>query len=212
VAGGSLWVVSSVFVLSQIDVDSGALLNTVKLPRAPNPLARGAAASWAASDVTAVWATGDGSATRVRPSALVALPGGLSCCNGIAIGYGSVWVTDRAGISRLDAKTGAKLARIQLPFSGSRIATGAGAVWVIDSNGNSVWAIDPRTDEVLRTVNVGTNPQGVAVGARSVWVATAEGNVVRIDPSAFRVVDTIPIGGTPAGIAVGLGHVWVTID
>ena len=212
VGGGSLWVVSSAFVLSQIDADSGALLNTVKLPRAPNPLARGAAASWVASDVATVWATGDGSATRVRPSALRALPGGLSCCNGIAIGYGSVWVTDDAGISRLDAKTGAKLARIRLPFQGSQIATGAGAVWVIDPNGNSVWAIDPRTDQVLRTVNVGTNPQGVAVGARSAWVATAAGTVVRIDPSAFRVVDTIPIGGTPAGIAFGLGQVWVTID
>jgi len=83
---------------------------------------------------------------------------------------------------------------------------------VIDPFGNSVWAIDPRTDQVLRTVNVGANPQGVAADARSVWVATAEGNVVRIDPTAFRVVDTIPIGGTPAGIAVGLGRVWVTID
>jgi YVTN family beta-propeller protein len=140
------------------------------------------------------------------------IPGGLGCCNGIAIGYGSVWVTDSAGITRLDEKTGAKLARIQLPFEGSRIATCASAVWVIDSNGNSVWAIDPRTDQVLRTVNVGTNPQGVAVGARSVWVATAGGNVVRIDPAAFRVVDTIPVGGTPAGIAVGRGAVWVTID
>ena len=212
VRGGSLWVASSAFTLSQIDVDSGALLSTIKLPPTPNPLARGAAASWVASDTAAVWATGDGSATRVRPSAVRALPGGLACCNGIAIGYGSVWVTDNAGIFRLDQKTGGTLARIRLPFQGSRIATGAGAVWVIDSNGNSVWAIDPRTDQVLRTVNVGTNPQGVSVGARSVWVATAEGNVVRIDPSAFRVVDTIPIGGTPAGIAVGLGHVWVTID
>ncbi len=212
VGGGSLWVVSSAFVLSQIDADSGALLKTVQLPRAPNPLARGAVASWVASDVATVWATGDGSATRVRPSALRALPGGLGCCNGIAIGYRSVWVTDDAGISRLDAKTGAKLARIRLPFQGSQIATGAGAVWVIDPNGNSVWAIDPRTDQVLRTVNVGTNPQGVAVGARSAWVATAAGTVVRIDPSRFRVVDTIPIGGTPAGIAFGLGQVWVTID
>ena len=102
-------------------MDSGALLNTVKLPRAPNPLARGAPASWVASDAEAVWATGDGSATRVRPPAFRVIPGGLGCCNGISIGYGSVWVTDNAGISRLDAKTGAKLARIQLPFQASRI-------------------------------------------------------------------------------------------
>jgi YVTN family beta-propeller protein len=212
VRGGSIWVASSAFGLSQIDVDSGALLHTIELPSVPNPLARGADASWVATDAAAVWATGDGSATRVRPSAVHAVPGGLGCCNGIAIGYGSVWVTDDAGITRLDARTGARLARIPLPFAGSRIAAGAGAVWVIDPNGNSVWAIDPRTDQVLRTVNVGPNPQGVAVGARSVWVATAGGDVARIDPTAFRVVDTIPIGGTPAGIAVGLGQVWITIE
>jgi YVTN family beta-propeller protein len=212
VGAGSLWVANSAFGLSRIDEDTGTLLDTIELPRAPNPLARGAPASWVARDAAAVWATGDGTATRVRPSVIRALPGGLGCCNGIAIGYGSVWVSDNTGISRLDASTGARLTRIRLPFQGSRIATGAGAVWAIDSNGNSVWAIDPRTDQILRTINVGANPQGVAVGGRSVWVGTVEGNVVRIDPAAFRVVDTIPVGGTPAGIAVGLGRVWVTID
>src|SRR6185437_14719535 len=89
VAGGSLWVASSAFSLSQIDVDSGALLHTVELPRTPNPLARGAYASWVAADAAAVWATGDGSAMRIRPSATRAVPGGPRCCNGIAIGYGS---------------------------------------------------------------------------------------------------------------------------
>jgi YVTN family beta-propeller protein len=123
-----------------------------------------------------------------------------------------VWVTDTAGIIRLDAKTGAKLARITLPFQGSRIATGAGSVWAIDANGNSVWAIDPRTNQVLRTVNVGTNPQGVAVDGGSVWVATADGYVERIDPNALHVVARLPVGGTPAGVAVGLGRVWVTLD
>jgi YVTN family beta-propeller protein len=83
---------------------------------------------------------------------------------------------------------------------------------VVDPNGNSVWVIDPRTDQVVRTIGVGNNPQGVVVGSGSVWVATAAGAVVRIDPKALRVEETIPIGGTPAGIAFGEGQVWVTLD
>ena len=209
---GALWVASSDFALTRIEPDSGAVLQTTKLPPAANPLARGTAASWVASDGTSVWVTGDGTLTRVLPSRLEVVPGGVGCCNGVALGYGSVWVTDASGITRLDAKTGAKLARISLPFNGSRIATGAGAVWAIDANGNNLWAIDPRTNQVLRTVNVGANPQGVAVGAGSVWVATADGYVARIDPNTLRVVEKLRVGGTPAGIAVGPDRAWVTLD
>ena len=41
VGGGSLWVASSAFGLSQIDVDSGALLNTIKLPPGAQPAGAG---------------------------------------------------------------------------------------------------------------------------------------------------------------------------
>jgi len=212
VGAGSLWVTTSDFRVVRIDPASGAVLRTIVLPRSSNPLARGTAAAWVASNGAAVWATGDGSVVRLRPSLLRLFPGGPGCCNGIAIGYGSVWASDDAGITRIDARTGARQGRISLAFPASRLAVGAGAVWAIDANGRSVWAVDPRTDHVLRSIDVGTNPQGVAVGGGSVWVATAAGTVAEIDPRGLNVVRTTHVGGTPAGIAVGAGQVWVSLD
>jgi YVTN family beta-propeller protein len=211
VGRGSLWVASGGSRLSEIDPDSGVVLRTIELPQSPNPLARSRSASWVASDRAMVWATGDGTLLRVAPARLPPRSAGV-CCDGVGIGYGSVWVTDASGISRFDARTAARIGRVRLPFNGSDLAAGAGAVWVVDPNGNSVWVIDPRTDQVVRTIGVGNNPQGVVVGSGSIWVATAAGAVVRIDPKALRVEETIPVGGTPAGIAFGEGQVWVTLD
>ena len=211
VGRGSLWVASAESRLSEIDPDSGVVLRTIALPGASNPLARGGSPSWVASDRTKVWATGDGTLSRIEPPRLPPIAA-AGCCEGLGLGYGSVWVTDTSGVGRFDARTGARIGRVRLPFHASDLAAGAGAVWVVDPSGNSVWVIDPRTDQVVRTIVVGSNPQGVAVGRGSIWVATAAGAVVRIDPKALRVSDTIPVEGTPAGIAFGEGQVWVSLD
>jgi YVTN family beta-propeller protein len=207
----SLWVANSNSRLSKIDPDSGVVVRTVKLPRTPNPLAQGRNPSWVATDRAMVWATGDGTVERVAPAPLPPNLAGV-CCRGLAIGYGSVWVTDTSGVVRFDTRTGARVGRIHLPFMGADLAAGGGAIWVVDPDGNSIWVIDPRTDQVVRTIGVGNNPQGVVAGGRSVWVATASGTVVRIDPGALRVMATIRVGGTPAGIAYGEDQVWVSLD
>jgi YVTN family beta-propeller protein len=48
---------------------------------------------------------------------------------------------------------------------------GAGAVWVTNSGDATVSRIDPATNEVVDTLDVGAAPTGIAVANGFVWVA-----------------------------------------
>jgi len=79
----------------------------------------------------------------------------------------------------------------------------------------SIQRIDPRTNELVATIPVGTSyPGGLAVGGGSVWAADSNRNVIyRIDPRT-NAVTRISGGGAPTGLAFGGGSLWVldTVD
>ena len=88
------------------------------------------------------------------------------------------------------------------------MALGADAVWVVDSEANTVTRVD--STGLLTPIPVGRGPSALAVGAGAVWVADLlDDAVVRIDPAARAVTTTIPVGRAPTGVAVGAGSVWV---
>ena len=90
----------------------------------------------------------------------------------------------------------------------SAVAVGADAVWVTDSNANTVTRIDATG--LLTPIAVGHGPKGIAVGEGAVWVTDSlDDAVVRIDPSTRAVTTTIPVGGSPSGVSVGDGSIWV---
>jgi YVTN family beta-propeller protein len=214
VGRAAVWVASASHRLVEIDPDTGVTVGELRIPLATrNPLAGGASASTVAADQTSVWATNNSTAAQIEPSPVRGFRiTGFGCCNGIALGGGSVWVTDSEGVVRINPRAGTQEARILLTFLSRSIAVGAGAVWVTDQGGDTVWRIDLRTDRVAQTITVGQHPAGIAVGGGSVWVASADGTVSRIDPNSDRVVATIRVGGTPQDVAVGAGAVWVTVD
>jgi len=73
---------------------------------------------------------------------------------------------------------------------------------------NFVALIDPRSNSVVDTVQVGARPLGVAVGEGSVWVANQDDTTLsRIDAATHDLVRTITLDATPTGVAVGLGAV-----
>ena len=132
--------------------------------------------------------------------------------NPVAIGYRSVWSGRAFGaIARVDAGSRDVLARTSVGNDPSAIATGAGGVWVADSEDNTVTRLDPGSEgAVIGTTSVGQGPTALAVGARAVWVAnTQDDTVSRIDPRTGTVTDTIAVGRRPTGVAVGEGAVWV---
>jgi class 3 adenylate cyclase len=213
VAAGArgVWVTSAAHTLTRIDPSSYlADPRTIELPGGSSS----DVGSWVAAVGNAVWATSPSTVTRIKPtprrSVTITDSSFPSCCNAIALGGGSAWVTAGGGLWRVDLDS-ARKRHIDLPFFSQNVTYGAGAVWLTDSRENTLWRIDPSTSRT-RTITVGDHPAGVAVGAGSVWVASADGAVSRIDPNADKVVARISVGSTPRELAVGGGAVWVSVD
>jgi virginiamycin B lyase len=90
------------------------------------------------------------------------------------------------------------------------VAVGGSVVWVANRSDDTVSRIDPRTNQVVATIPVGSSPSGVAVGEGSVWVANSgDGTVSQIHAQTNELVGTIPIGEVPIDVAAGEGAVWV---
>lgn len=120
---------------------------------------------------------------------------------------------------------GRVVATIPVPVSGG-IAIGAGSVWVASTLKHTVTRIDPVTNRIVATIDIGDandpfhGPSSMAFGHGTLWVldGTADCSCVhRIDPSTNRVVATIPLGTpvlfriAPLGIVVQPDGVWVTV-
>jgi YVTN family beta-propeller protein len=75
---------------------------------------------------------------------------------------------------------------------------------------NFVAVVDPASNRVVDSVQVGIRPSGVAVGEGSVWVANLDDRTLtRIEPMSRAPIATISLDATPTGVAVGAGGVWV---
>ena len=110
----------------------------------------------------------------------------------------------------------------QVPVGGrpTGISIGEGAVWVGNSQQQTLLRIDPQTRRVVRTIGLGVTPWRIAVGAGAVWVASYESKtVVKIDPISNAVTDKFAVSlpdtareqalGGPEDIAVGEGTLWI---
>ncbi len=118
-----------------------------------------------------------------------------------------MWIlNDRGEVVEIDPRTNAASKAIPVAAESLTVlAVGAGAVWVADPVGGSVWRIDPDPEPILRTIPLEVGVGGVAFGEGAVW-ATNEiaDEVYRIDPDTneARVVSRM---AAPRGIAVGEG-------
>jgi YVTN family beta-propeller protein len=89
-------------------------------------------------------------------------------------------------------------------------------VWVSNEPKDSVTKLDPKTNAVLATIQVGKRPcSGLAAGFDSVWVPLCgDRALARIDAKTAKVTATIPTGvaDSEGSIAVGAGSVWLITD
>jgi DNA-binding SARP family transcriptional activator/ABC-type branched-subunit amino acid transport system substrate-binding protein len=226
VGAGAIWIGNGVpqartalpESVSRFDPESAVVDGTIPLSPASGPaLVRVSQASLrphvAVTDA-AVWVVNpDLSVSRIDPQAnrVVAGVAGVRALS-IAAGEGEVWiVNDQGEVVEIDPRT--NVASKPIPIAAgslTALTVGAGAVWVADPSGGSVWRIDTDPEPILRTIPLGVGVDGVAFGERAVW-ATNEiaDEVYRIDPDTneARVVSRM---AAPRGIAVGEGTVWVT--
>jgi hypothetical protein len=157
------------------------------------------------------------------PIPIESSPGSVS---GVAYGFGSVWVSSfdesqEGWITRLDATTGEKVARIPtgdvLPtweVGGGGLTAGSGSMWLAGAAGapgeaGGVHAfllrIDPDTNAVVARIDLGTGSGAdVVVDNSGVWALSfsvaadrsTEMLVTRVDPSSNAIVATIPLDAT----------------
>jgi len=118
---------------------------------------------------------------------------------------------DGNAVGILDPKTGRITGEVLLGGTPSQVAEGAGAVWAVNPNRQTVSRIDSTTGHLVQPIGVGQGPSGIAYGGGAVWVANSlDATVSRIDPGTNRRVDTIPVGNVPVAVATGFGSVWIT--
>jgi peptide/nickel transport system substrate-binding protein len=124
---------------------------------------------------------------------------------------GSAVAVDADSVGVFNAGDGRAVAEARVGTGPHGVASGARAVWVTNTDDNSVSRIDPKSNAVVQTIPVGQAPEGIVVGGGFVWVANSLArSISKLDPTTDGVVQTIPVGNEPSGIAYGLGGVWVT--
>jgi hypothetical protein len=147
--------------------------------------------------------------------------------SGLVIQRGSLWVSIAGDgvVLRLDARTGRRLARIDVhranirALGGGTLAADGNTIWIaapvhvvgdptIGDASGWIGRIDPRTLR-LKLVQVhGDRPAQVAVGPAGVWVSGLR-TLRRIDRANGRVVRSIHFHHYLGAVAVSRTAVWV---
>jgi len=191
---------------------------SIDISAAPKGVLVTTAAVWVAS-------TRGGSVARIDPEtneivATITLgPTGPSGPNWLASGFGSIWagVPNVGSVFRINEKTNAIEATIPIlgpasPCGG--LATTSTAVWITSCDGSSlVTQIDPATNTVVGTIDLGGKGYTFAVVADRPWISPTEGQIVRLDPVSHAVDRVIAPGlGFASGggdVVVAAGSMWV---
>jgi len=144
-------------------------------------------------------------------------------CQGLGLGFGSLWTcspsatTDTDAVVRIDLRTHRIVKTLEVGKSSRQghLVTGFGRVWVITSTpqGSSLVGIDPATNKTDAPIPLGILATELAIDDDYVWaVGPVTGEVVAVDTHQRRVVrhvrDLSRLGG-PSIIAAQAGAVWV---
>jgi YVTN family beta-propeller protein len=144
-----------------------------------------------------------------------------------SITLGKVYVSNSGSnsVSVIDSKTNEVVASVpvgsnpeelcQIFQNGTNAGTAAPTttIYVINTGSNSISAIDGRTNKVVATIPVGSQPHGIIANdiSAKVYVTNSGSNSVSvIDSKTNRVVATIPVGANPHRLDLFMSTVYVT--
>ena len=168
-----------------------------------------------ANDGERLWLAGAGGklarlSRRASPDLETLSVGGT--IGGVAVGDGSVWVTDQdtGNVLRIDPATSKIVDRIRSGNGATAALFAAGSLWVANQTDGTVSRIDTTRDTVTATIPVGEAPRALAFGANSLWVADGQlGTIIRVDADTNLPLTSISVGTAPTTIAFGEGSLWV---
>ncbi len=89
-----------------------------------------------------------------------------------------------------------------------------GAIWISGTEKNLVSRVDPKTNTLTDTIDVGPQPRFLTAGGGSIWTLNqGDGTVSRVDVKTKKLVTNIQVDipGTGGEIAFGEGYLWVTV-
>ncbi len=209
-----------------IDPVTGAVVASISVPGAPSRLA---------ADGRELWVGGDVSQTLLQIDPRTRSPKTVLAADGfpsdLAMGAGALWMVDalRGVVVKVNPAYGAVEARTALPaaarevaipdrtaFDPWSVAAGASGVWVTDGSAR-LYRIDPHSAQVTRTIDLGSQLDGVAAAGNELWaISGPAASAVQLDPDTGVATARIPIASSPGlespypiAIALGAGFVWV---
>ena len=203
--------------VTRIDVRTRATSTIGGFQSTPYQLAAGTARIWATESTAGLASISTATQTASAPVPLLA-PGGVAySAQGIASGFGSLWVGGGLPtglvLLRVDPATQRIVAKTRVgPLSRHAIALGEGGVWVSELLANTVTEFDPTTLRVTRRITIG-GPTAITLGGGSLWVCGAADNAVwRLRTTdGYSARTMIAVGGDPVAIAYGEGFVWAAL-
>jgi YVTN family beta-propeller protein len=136
--------------------------------------------------------------------------------SGIAVGEGSVWVTNAGAdtVSQIDPETGAVLTRIAVGRSPVGIAVAEGSVWVANSGDRTISRINAEIGQVVgEPIQVGNGPIAIAAAGTVLWVANStDSTVVPVDAQTGKAGQETGVGASPIALAADESAVWVVSE
>lgn len=159
--------------VSRIDPVLGQVAATITVTGRPFGMSAGFGSVWVANEA-------DGKVSRIdvlTNQVVATIPTQFSSAEGVAVGAGSVWVSNfgtakqpDGTISRIDPVTNQVVAVIPVGTNPGFLAFGGGYVWVAMYGEPTVVQVDPARNAVKTRLDVGAVNWGIAAGDRTVWV------------------------------------------
>lgn len=156
---------------------------------------------WIAADNTGLTAglfgvAGDGDVLRIAPDGstqpIATVPHIVSSP---AVGLGSVWVPSRAGLHRVEARSGRVQGRIDAPPAAAEVTLGGGFVWVLrlrrtllEGQSYELLKIHPARMEIVARTRLLGSLGGLSFGNGALWIGRSGPSVgvLRIEPRTLR--------------------------
>jgi hypothetical protein len=193
---------------SQAATPRADVVATIHLPRGEYALASGLRAMWALTDDEVTYST----LYRIDPStnqASVVAHLGFPAPD-LAIGFGSVWVTDYYGstLVRL-SRTGRLEAEIPVGLQPQYLHAAFGSMWTSNHHGHSITRVDPATNGVVARVPVGAGqfrdgPQDFTWDDHYLYVESSNlPYLQRVDPATNTRTNL-----TTTGLVYGADIIW----
>jgi streptogramin lyase len=171
---GYVWVLESSDVV-QIDPAKLTIKKTYKITPTGDDIAVGDGVVWVPGENI------EAGQSRIDVASGHVSTGGVPLTGSVASGFDAGWSYDDdeptgARVLRLDPRNGRQLGITKLNGGSGAIATGAGAVWILDTSNQRLTRIDPKTSKIAgaqTAVPTGSDSR-LAIGDDAAWFTSSD--------------------------------------